>query len=130
MESSKQRARHHVRRFRYSHGWPGPKNGCRRLAVEGPIGVFGPGRGNTRNGPFIMAVLVASPDGRAPPVPMKAFAQPCWSADDILPLVNDPSDPLGTLDLTTHHLPLEQAPHGYELFRNKEDGCIKVVLNP
>jgi len=46
--------------------------------------VFGPGRGNTRTGPFIVAVLVASPDGCAPPVPMKAFAQPCWSAEDIL----------------------------------------------
>jgi len=57
-----------------------------RLAVEGPVAVFGPGRGSTRTGPFIVAVLVASPDGRAPPVPMKAFAQPCWSAEDILPL--------------------------------------------
>jgi len=57
-----------------------------RLAVEGPVAVFGPGRGNTRTGPFIVAVLVASLDGRAPPVPMKAFAQPCWSAEDILPL--------------------------------------------
>jgi hypothetical protein len=57
-----------------------------RLAVEGPIAVFGPGRGSRRTGPFIVAVLVASPDGCAPPVPMKAYAQPCWSADDILPL--------------------------------------------
>jgi threonine dehydrogenase-like Zn-dependent dehydrogenase len=30
----------------------------------------------------------------------------------------------------THRLPLEQAPHGYEIFRNKADGCIKVVLQP
>ena len=57
-----------------------------RLAVEGPIAVFGPGRGSRRTGPFIVAVLVASPDGCAPPVPMKAYAQPCWSAEDILPL--------------------------------------------
>ena len=52
-----------------------------------------------------------------------------WS-DDILPLVLDPADPLGTLDLTTHHLPLADAPRGYDMFRNKEDGCIKVVLKP
>ena len=52
-----------------------------------------------------------------------------WS-DDILPLVLDPSDPLGTLDLTTHQLPLSEAPEAYEMFRNKEDGCIKVVLKP
>jgi len=50
--------------------------------------------------------------------------------DDILPLVLDDSDPLGTLDMTTHHLPLEQAPHGYEIFQKKEDHCIKVVLHP
>jgi threonine dehydrogenase-like Zn-dependent dehydrogenase len=52
-----------------------------------------------------------------------------WT-DDILPLVLNPSDPLGTLDLTTHRLPLADAPHGYEMFRDKSDGCIKVVLQP
>ncbi|HYO40262.1 MAG TPA: zinc-dependent alcohol dehydrogenase [Nocardioidaceae bacterium] len=50
--------------------------------------------------------------------------------DDILPAVLDDSDPLGTLDMTTHHLPLEQAPHGYEIFQKKQDNCIKVVLHP
>ncbi len=52
-----------------------------------------------------------------------------WT-DDILPLVQDPADPLGTLDLTTHQLPLDEARHGYEMFRAKSDGCIKVVLKP
>jgi threonine dehydrogenase-like Zn-dependent dehydrogenase len=50
--------------------------------------------------------------------------------DEIMPAIEDDSDPLGTLDMTTHHLPLEQAPHGYEIFQKKEDSCIKVVLNP
>jgi threonine dehydrogenase-like Zn-dependent dehydrogenase len=50
--------------------------------------------------------------------------------DDILPLVTDDADPLGTLDMVTHHLPLDQAPHGYEIFQKKQDDCIKVVLNP
>jgi len=68
-----------------------------RLAVEGPVAVFGPGQGNTRTGPFIVAVLVASPDGCAPPVPMRAFAQPCWSAEDILPL--DSARERETLDI-------------------------------
>ena len=49
---------------------------------------------------------------------------------DILPLVEDDADPLGVEDLTTHRLPLEQAPHGYEIFQKKQDGCIKVVLTP
>jgi threonine dehydrogenase-like Zn-dependent dehydrogenase len=52
-----------------------------------------------------------------------------WT-DDILPLVLDPSDPLGTLDLITHRLPLSDAPDAYKMFREKSDGCIKVVLQP
>lgn len=50
--------------------------------------------------------------------------------DEIMPAIEDDSDPLGTLDMATHHLPLEQAPHGYEIFQKKQDNCIKVVLNP
>jgi threonine dehydrogenase-like Zn-dependent dehydrogenase len=49
--------------------------------------------------------------------------------DLILLLVVD-EDPLGTQDLATHHLPLEQAPHGYEIFQKKQDGAIKVLLHP
>ncbi|MBV6622272.1 MAG: glutathione-dependent formaldehyde dehydrogenase [Rivularia sp. (in: Bacteria)] len=30
----------------------------------------------------------------------------------------------------THQLPLEQAPKGYEIFKHKQDDCIKVVLKP
>jgi threonine dehydrogenase-like Zn-dependent dehydrogenase len=30
----------------------------------------------------------------------------------------------------SHHLPLEQAPQGYEMFKNKTDDCTKVVLTP
>lgn len=49
---------------------------------------------------------------------------------DILPLLEGEGDPLGTQDLTTHRLPLAEAPHGYEIFQKKEDECIKVVLEP
>ena len=52
-----------------------------------------------------------------------------WT-DDLLPLVQDPSDPLGVLDLRTHRLPLERAPEAYQMFQRKEDGCVKVVLDP
>jgi threonine dehydrogenase-like Zn-dependent dehydrogenase len=37
----------------------------------------------------------------------------------------------GELDPTfivTHRLPLDQAPHGYDMFMHKEDECMKVVL--
>jgi threonine dehydrogenase-like Zn-dependent dehydrogenase len=32
--------------------------------------------------------------------------------------------------LITHRLPLDDAPRGYEIFRNKQDDCMKVVLRP
>jgi threonine dehydrogenase-like Zn-dependent dehydrogenase len=53
-----------------------------------------------------------------------------WT-DEILPLLEDESkDPLGVDDLTTHQLPLSEAPSAYEMFQKKEDGAIKVVLKP
>jgi threonine dehydrogenase-like Zn-dependent dehydrogenase len=32
--------------------------------------------------------------------------------------------------VVTHRLPLNEAPQAYEAFRDKKDGCIKVVLTP
>jgi threonine dehydrogenase-like Zn-dependent dehydrogenase len=32
--------------------------------------------------------------------------------------------------VVTHRLPLSQAPHGYDIFNKKKDGCIKIVLDP
>jgi threonine dehydrogenase-like Zn-dependent dehydrogenase len=32
--------------------------------------------------------------------------------------------------LVTHEMPLEEAPHGYEIFERKLDGAIKVLLHP
>lgn len=49
---------------------------------------------------------------------------------ELLPLVEDPADPLGVLDLTTHRVPLDRAPEAYAAFQAKEDGCVKVVLAP
>jgi threonine dehydrogenase-like Zn-dependent dehydrogenase len=50
--------------------------------------------------------------------------------DEIMPYLEDPDDPLGTEDMASHYLPLEDAPHGYQLFETKADGCTKVVLQP
>ncbi len=50
--------------------------------------------------------------------------------DDLMPMVSSDSDPLGLLGFATHHLPLADAPRGYEIFRDKADGCLKVVLQP
>jgi threonine dehydrogenase-like Zn-dependent dehydrogenase len=52
-----------------------------------------------------------------------------WT-DDILPLLVDDDDPLGTESFATHRLPLEQAPEAYSKFKRKQDGMIKVVFTP
>ena len=50
--------------------------------------------------------------------------------DDITRYWQDDSDPLGVEDLATHKLPLEQAPYAYEIFQKKQDGAIKILLQP
>lgn len=50
--------------------------------------------------------------------------------DDIMPYLLDDSDPLGTEDMASHYLPVEQAAHGYDIFQRKTDGCTKVILQP
>lgn len=49
---------------------------------------------------------------------------------DLLPLLVDDADPLDAEGLATHVLPLADAAKGYEMFQSKDDGCIKVVLQP
>jgi threonine dehydrogenase-like Zn-dependent dehydrogenase len=50
--------------------------------------------------------------------------------DDIMPLLTDEADPLGTESFATHHVPLDDAPEAYEKFQKKEDGTFKVVFKP
>jgi threonine dehydrogenase-like Zn-dependent dehydrogenase len=49
---------------------------------------------------------------------------------ELWPLVVADDDPLGTEDLATHVLPLDEAPYGYEIFQKKQDGAIKILLTP
>jgi threonine dehydrogenase-like Zn-dependent dehydrogenase len=49
--------------------------------------------------------------------------------DDIMPLLTD-DDPLGVDTFATHVLPLDEAPHAYEIFQKKQDGAVKVMLRP
>ena len=49
--------------------------------------------------------------------------------DDIMPLLVD-DDPLGVDTFATHVLPLDQAPYAYEIFQKKEDGAVKIILQP
>lgn len=49
---------------------------------------------------------------------------------EILPLVTGDDDPLGTESFASHQLPLEEAPHAYEIFQKKQDNAFKIVLKP
>ena len=49
--------------------------------------------------------------------------------DDILPLLTD-GDPLGTDGFATHRIPLDRAAEGYEMFQKREDGAVKILLQP
>ncbi|MEA2518843.1 MAG: hypothetical protein QOF49_923 [Chloroflexota bacterium] len=48
---------------------------------------------------------------------------------DLLPLVTD-DDPLGLDGFATHRLPLEGAPDAYRAFQARENGMVKVLLQP
>ena len=50
-------------------------------------------------------------------------------APEILPLLEN-GNPLGTDHFHTHKLPLEAAPSAYEMFQKKENGAVKVLLQP
>ncbi|MER5830610.1 zinc-dependent alcohol dehydrogenase [Streptomyces sp. NPDC002130] len=51
-----------------------------------------------------------------------------WT-DDIIPYLTD-EDPLGVDDFATHRVPLSEAPHAYEMFQRKQDGAVKVIMQP
>ncbi|MEU9626667.1 zinc-dependent alcohol dehydrogenase [Streptomyces luteogriseus] len=51
-----------------------------------------------------------------------------WS-DDIIPYLTD-EDPLGVDDFATHRVPLSEAAHAYEMFQRKQDGAVKVLMQP
>lgn len=49
---------------------------------------------------------------------------------ELMPLVAGDEDPLGVEDLASHKLPLEDAPYAYDIFQRKQDGAIKILLQP
>ncbi|GHH95139.1 zinc-dependent alcohol dehydrogenase [Streptomyces capillispiralis] len=51
-----------------------------------------------------------------------------WS-DEIIPYLTD-EDPLGVEDFATHRVPLAEAPQAYAMFQKKEDGAVKVLMQP
>jgi threonine dehydrogenase-like Zn-dependent dehydrogenase len=85
--------------------------------------------------------LIGLYGGQADPIPMLTLfdkqiqirmgqANVKHWVDDIMPLLTDPADPLGVEGFATHRMPLEEGPHGYEIFQKKQDGAIKILLQP
>jgi threonine dehydrogenase-like Zn-dependent dehydrogenase len=52
-----------------------------------------------------------------------------WT-DGLLELAEQSDDPLQLDGFATHHAPLDAAPDMYAQFQQKQDGCIKVILQP
>lgn len=52
-----------------------------------------------------------------------------WT-DELLEVVSREEDVFDVEGLATHRVPLADAPEAYRTFRDKADGCIKVVLTP
>jgi threonine dehydrogenase-like Zn-dependent dehydrogenase len=50
--------------------------------------------------------------------------------DDIMPLLTDDADPLGTEQFATHRVSLDDAATAYDTFQKKSDGAVKFVFKP
>jgi threonine dehydrogenase-like Zn-dependent dehydrogenase len=85
--------------------------------------------------------LIGVYDGMADPLPMLTHfdkqiqlrmgqANVQHWIEDIMPLLTDDTDPLGVEGFATHRLPLDEAPHSYEIFQKKQNGAIKLLLQP
>jgi threonine dehydrogenase-like Zn-dependent dehydrogenase len=50
--------------------------------------------------------------------------------DAILRITTTAICALGVEDFATHRLPLDEGPHGFEIFQKKQDGAVKILLRP
>lgn len=75
-----------------------------------------------------MRVVVLGAAGNVGTSVLRSLARR-WT-DEMLPLLADDNDPLGTEDLKTRTMALSEAPRGYGIFQKKQDGAIKIVLKP
>ena len=48
--------------------------------------------------------------------------------DELIPMVEQGKVVLN--DILTHELPLKDVSHAYDIFKKKEDNCVKVILKP
>ncbi|ELR71607.1 Threonine dehydrogenase [Fulvivirga imtechensis AK7] len=90
----------------------------RRGGVVSVVGVYGSHYHNFPLSQFFDKGLTL----KAGQVPVQAYI------DKLIRLVEEEKVVLE--DIITHKLPLSEAPHAYEIFNNKKDDCLKVVLTP
>lgn len=90
----------------------------RRGGIVSVVGVYGSYYDKFPLGQFFDKGLTL----KAGQAPVQAYI------DMLLDLVKDEKVELN--DIITHQLSLDEAPHGYKIFNNKEDDCVKVVLKP
>jgi len=113
---------------------------CDELLAAGPLTAERLNLWMQLLGAYVGEVLVGVYGGEADPLPMMTLfdkqvqlrmgqANVLRWVPEILPLLTD-DDPLGVDTFASHRLPLEQAPQAYEKFQKKEDGYVKVVLQP
>ncbi|MDT7758321.1 MAG: hypothetical protein QOH27_4219 [Mycobacterium sp.] len=49
--------------------------------------------------------------------------------ENIMPLLGD-DDPLGVDEFAGHVVPLDDAPHAYDIFQKKQDDAVMIMLKP
>lgn len=90
----------------------------RRGGVVSVVGVYGSYYDKFPLGQFFDKGLIM----RAGQAPVQAYI------DKLLKLVEEEKVVLD--DIITHKYSLDEAPHAYKIFNDKEDNCVKVVLKP
>ena len=54
----------------------------------------------------------------------------CWHGQGDVRCATVPDPEIDPSFVITHNRPLEEGPELYRTFRDKQDGCVKVVLKP
>ena len=96
----------------------GPPPGCRNFGTVSIVGVYGG---------FLDKIPMGSAINRGLTFRMAQTPVQHYLPKLLDRIVNGDIDPSFVI---THTVPLERGPEMYKTFRDKQDGCIKVVMKP